>query len=203
MNRTPLSSISGNHARHHQYTLYQKGLICGAIDGGLTPSRIEKQYRVPKSSVRYVLSTHKSQRTKVSNPRSDRPKMLTIREQRHIIRIARRDPRITYKNFKIQAEIDCFTDIIYRLLKEENIINWICKKKFLLTSELVGKRYAWALKYENWKWENWAQVIWSDEYFVERDTGKRRQWVFRTLDQKWNFKMMQSYKKKKNVSIMI
>ena len=123
MNRTPLSSISGNHRRHHQYTLYQKGLICEAIDGGLTSSRIEKQYRVSESSVRYVLSTHKSQSTRVSNPRSGRPKVLTTREQRHIIRIARRDPKITYKNFKIQAEVDCSTDTIYRLLKEEDIIN--------------------------------------------------------------------------------
>ena len=142
MNRTPLSSISGNHRRHHQYTLYQKGLICEAIDGELTPSRIEKQYRIPENSVRYVLSTHKSQPTGVSNPRSDKPKVLTTREQRHIIRIARRDPKITYKNLKIQAGIDCFTDIIYRLLKEKNIINWICKKRSLLTSELAGKRYA-------------------------------------------------------------
>ena len=142
MNRTPLGSISGNHHRHHQYTLYQKGLICGAIDGGLTPSRIEKQYRVPESSVRYVLSTHKSQPTGVSNPRSDRPKVLTTREQRHIIRIARRDPRIIYKNLKIQAGVDCSTDIIYRLLKEEGLINWVCKKRSLLTPELADKRYA-------------------------------------------------------------
>ena len=123
MNRTPLGSISGNHHRHHQYTLYQKGLICGAIDGGLTPSRIEKQYRVPESSVRYVLSTHKSQPTGVSNPRSDRLKMLTTRKQTHIIRIARRNLRIIYKNLKIQIEVDCFIDIIYRLLKEKSIIN--------------------------------------------------------------------------------
>ena len=123
MNRTPLSSISGNHARHHQYTPYQKGLICGAIGGGLTPSRIEKQYRVPESFVRYILFTHKFQRTGISNPRSDRLKVLTTREQRHIIRIARRDPRITYKNLKIQTKIDCFINIIYRLLKEKNIIN--------------------------------------------------------------------------------
>ena len=141
MNRTPLSSISGNHARHHQYTPYQKGLICGAIGGGLTPSRIEKQYRVPESSVRYVLSTHKSQPTGVSNPRSGRLKVLTTRKQRHIIRIARRNLRITYKNLKIQTKVDCFTDIIYRLLKKKNIINWIYKKRFLLTLEFVDKRY--------------------------------------------------------------
>ena len=123
MNRTPLSSISGNHPRHHQYTPYQKGLICGAVGGGLIPSRIEKQYRVPESSVRYVLFIHKSQSTGVSNLRSDKLKVLTTREQRHIICIARRNPRITYKNLKIQAEVDCSTDIIYRLLKEESITN--------------------------------------------------------------------------------
>ena len=123
MNRTSLSSISDNHHRHHQYTFYQKELICEIIDDELISSRIEKQYCVSKNFVRYVLFTHKSQLTKISNSRSDRLKVLTTREQRHIIRIARRGFRIIYKNFKIQIEVDCFIDIIYRLLKEKNIIN--------------------------------------------------------------------------------
>ena len=159
MNRTSLSSISDNHRRHHQYTLYQKELICEIIDDELTSSRIEKQYRVSKSFVRYVLFIHKSQLTKISNLRSDRLKVLTTRKQRHIIRIARRDLRIIYKNLKIQVEVDCFINIIYRLLKEKSLINWICKKRSLLTFELVDKRYAWTLKFESWKWENWAKVI--------------------------------------------
>ena len=108
MNRTSLSSIFDNHRRHHQYTLYQKRLICEIIDDELTSSRIEKQYRVSKSFVRYVLFIHKSQSTKISNSRFDRLKVFTTREQRHIICIARRDLKITYKNFKIQIEIDCF-----------------------------------------------------------------------------------------------
>ena len=140
MNRTSLSSISGNHHHHHQYTLNQEELICEAIDDELTPSRIEKQYRVPKNFVRYVLFTHKSQSTKVSNQRSDRFKVLTIQEQRHIICIASQNPKIIYKNFKIQIEIDCFIDIIYRLLKKKISSIKFIKKDFLLTFELVDKR---------------------------------------------------------------
>ena len=80
MNRTPLSSISDNHRRHHQYILYQKELICEIIDDEFTSSRIEKQYRVPESFVRYILFIYKSQPTKVSNSRFDRLKVFTTRE---------------------------------------------------------------------------------------------------------------------------
>ncbi len=75
-------------------------------------------------------------------------------------------------------------DTLYRLLKEKSITNWLCKKRPLLTSKVAGKRYAWALAHEDWGFDEWARVIWSDECSVERGTSKRREWCFRTLAQK-------------------
>lgn len=39
--------------------------------------------------------------------------------------------------------------------------------------------------------------------FSQRGTGKRREWVFRTPNQKWDKEMIHSYKKGKNVSVMV
>ena len=88
MNRVPLASISSNHRRHTQYTPYQKGIIAGAIGSGLTPSRVQKAFRVPESSVRYVLSKAHNIDDHAA-PRSGRPKKLSTRDERHILRIVR------------------------------------------------------------------------------------------------------------------
>ena len=68
---------------------------------------------------------------------------------------------------------------------------------------MAGIRYQWALEHETWTFEDWAKIIWSDECSVERGTGKRREWVFRTPNQKWQKDMIQPYKKGKDVSIMV
>jgi hypothetical protein len=34
--------------------------------------------------------------------------------------------------------------------------------------------------------DQWGNVIWSDEASVARGTGKTREWVFGTSEQKWD-----------------
>ena len=106
---------------------YQKEIIAGAIGSGLTPSRVQKAFRVPESSVRYVLSKAHNIDGHAA-PRSGRPKKLSTRDERHILRIVRRDPKITYKELIRRSGVAVSDDTIYRLLKEEGIINWIAKK---------------------------------------------------------------------------
>lgn len=115
----------------------------------------------------------------------------------------RLDPKITYRNLLIKTGVDVSAKTVYRLLKEEGITNWRCKKRPLLTPEVAGKRYAWALAHEDWGFDKWAKIIWSDERSVGRGTGKRREWCFRTPAQKWDKNMVQPYKKGHDFSIMV
>jgi transposase len=45
--------------------------------------------------------------------------------------------------------------------------------------------------------------MWSDECSVERGSGAGRQWVFRTPVQKWDKEMIQTYKKGKDILVMV
>ena len=51
--------------------------------------------------------------------------------------------------------------------------------------------------------EDWYKIIWSEECSVERGSGKRRDWVFRTPDQRWHKDTIQPYKEGKGFSIMV
>jgi hypothetical protein len=45
--------------------------------------------------------------------------------------------------------------------------------------------------------------MWSNECSVERGKGKICEWVFRTPPQKWQKEMIQTYKKGKDISVMV
>jgi len=45
--------------------------------------------------------------------------------------------------------------------------------------------------------------MWLDECSAERGAGGKREWVFRTPEQKWNKEMIQTYKKGKDISVMV
>jgi len=146
---SPLDPISSNRVHKQEYTTYQRGLIHEEISGGLTPSKVQRLHGISKSSVRGICNAVVWQHHDESIRRSGRPKKLSLRDERHIIRVVRLDPKIIYKNLLARTRIDIFAKIVYRLLKEKGIINWLCKKRPLLTPKMAGKRYAWALTHEH------------------------------------------------------
>ena len=175
----------------------------GAVFSGLTPAEIEKQCNVEESTVRYTVKQASSRPNGVSKPRSGRPKSISIRDQRHIIRIARLEPKITYRDLQEKTGIDCHRKTIYRILKNYGLTNWLAKKRPQLTPAVAAKRYAWCWERKDWTYEQWELYIWSDECSVERGSGKRRQWVFRMPNERWNQNMIQPYKKGHDVSVMV
>jgi transposase len=170
--RAPLSSISGNRRRHSEHTPYQRGLAAGAITYGARPCQLQKNFGISRHTTRTIVDNVLVRHNGESKLRSGRPKKLSIRDERHVLRIVRRDPKITYKNLAEKAGVSVSHDTLYRLLKGEGITNWLCKKRPLLTPEMAGKRYAWALAHEHWNFEEWAKVVWSDECSVARGTGR-------------------------------
>ena len=59
------------------------------------------------------------------------------------------------------------------------------------------------MDHRNWTESDWDKVVFSDESTVERGSGKRRQWVFRTPKQKWDRDFVQTYNKGHDISIMV
>jgi len=123
MIRSPLGSISSNRVHKHEYIFYQRELIHGAISGDLTSSKVQRLYEIPKSLVRDICNAVVWQYHDQSKSRLERPKKLLLLDKRHIIRVVRLDSKIIYRNLFTKTRIDVFAKIVYRLLKEKNIIN--------------------------------------------------------------------------------
>lgn len=140
MPRTLLTSISENRRRRPKLTLYKRGKIIRKYNTKVTRQNINHILETPKSTIDYTIDQASKRSYSKSRPRINRPPKLSNRDKRYLIRVTRIDSRITYTCLKLQYRLDCSTNIIYRVLKEYNLTNWLTKKRFLLSSKVAAKR---------------------------------------------------------------
>ena len=203
MQRTSLAIINDNRAHNHELSPYQRGLIVRASLTGASSGEVARIFNFNKFTVQATLKKFITRHNEESKPRSERSQLLIDRDRRYIIKHARLNPRLTYSQLKSEADLTCSRTIVYRALKEYDLINWLIKKRPLLTPEMTKKRYDWCYQRREWTFEKWAKIIWSNECFIEKKSRKQRQWVFKFSKKMWNKKMIQSVLKDKRVSVMI
>ena len=121
MLRTPLSTISGNRRPNTELTPYQRGIIVGAQALGHTPVAIGKALNLPRTTVETTIRKEPERNNGETKSRSGRPRQLSLRDQRYIIRFARINPRITYKQLRQEAGVICSKSTLYRTLNVREV----------------------------------------------------------------------------------
>ena len=87
--------------------------------------------------------------------------------------------------------------------KKYGILNWRARKRPALIEEHAAARLAQCLLRKDWGVEEWIKYMWSNKCSVERGNRASQTWVFCTPAQKWNKEMIESYKKGKDISIIV
>ena len=127
------------------------------------------------------------------------PVRLTAADERHIVRIARREPKLTYRALQEAAGVNVHNRTIGRHLAEYGIKNWRAKKRPKLLEVHAQLRLEFARRHQNWTVAQWRNVIFLDECSLERGSGKETTWVFRTPTQKWDHEMIEEVYKGKDI----
>ena len=172
MQRSPLAVISSNRRRNTELKSHERALLVGTVYGGKMPAEIERDEGIPESTTRTTIKRHFERHNGVSKPRQGRPPKLTDRTRRHIIRLARADPKLKYEELLKLSGSTCHRNTVYKVLKDYGLTNWLAKKRPLLTPEVASLRLQWCLARRDWTYDQWKDYIWSDECSVERGTGK-------------------------------
>jgi transposase len=201
--RTPLRPISSNIIPNKELSPYQRAIIIGRAQAGQKPSQIGKELNIPRDTVKYTLQKDPIRNEAQSIPRSGRPRKLSLRDERAILRILRKNPKITWRELLKESNLNVSKSTYYRMLKRHNIKKWLAAKRPKLTDIHAEKRLQWALEHRDWSIDQWKAIIWSDECTVERGAGKRQEWVFRTRLQRYDRDKIQAYHKGKDISIMV
>ena len=116
MQRTLLSTISGNRPRGKELSPYQRGFLVGQAAQGRSYSGIAKAINLHKNTVRNAILNTTIQYNGESRLRSGRSSIATDRDRRHIIHIARVNPRMTYKQLKEELGHNFSKSTVYRIL---------------------------------------------------------------------------------------
>jgi hypothetical protein len=203
MPRTILGPTDGNKCFNHELSPYERGKIVGAVSQGASFTDAGKLVHRPGSTARATVKHDAERLDGHTRPRTGRPKSWDDRFERRVLRQARINPKMSYREMQDALNTILSFDTLYRILKSNGIINWLAKKRPYLTEAAAKMRHRWCIHHANWSVEQWATIIWSDECSVERGAGKRMEWVFRTPAQNWDKEMIQTYHNGKDISIMV
>jgi hypothetical protein len=122
----------------------------------------------------------------ISQRKPGRPTTYYEADERNLLRHVRLHPKDTYKEVRVACGLSIKRDAIKKILKRHSIINWRARCRPFLTEANAAKRLVWCLKHRGIAAEEWGMYMWSDECSVERERGKRNEYVFGTVNQLWD-----------------
>lgn len=201
--RTPLGEINANRPRGPELDRSIRGHIIGLSEGGLSQRAIAKRFNLARTTVQSTLYVQQDRVNNKSKPRPGQPKKHDARALNRILRFVRMHPKKTYAMVKAELDLPFSRDTLRRILEPHGIRKWHCAKRPFLSEEVALKRFEWVEKHKDWSKEEWSKIIFSDESSVERGKGGAREWAFRTSKQKWDPKFVETYKKGRDISIMV
>ena len=139
--RRPLGLISGNITKKKELTPYERGLVLGAKITGRSEAEISEVFNIPDSTVRDTVTLAAQRKDGHSKPRSGRPKCLSDREERILIRHIRLNPKDEYKTIKEATGLQISNSTIKNICRKYGIAHWRAKKRPALTEKAAKARY--------------------------------------------------------------
>lgn len=138
------------------------------------PARIVKHIPgLTLAQVKYALS----HRTTPQKQRCGRRPLLDTPTRKalvHFVSSSRANRRIPWP--QIPQAIgwhDCKLEAIENAFEREGYGRWTALKKPDLTQKHADARLTWALQHRFWTWEQWAQILWTDESWVKPGGHKK------------------------------
>lgn len=141
--------------------------LCGNLQKDISTT-----LKISQSTVSRLIAKYKNgQSLNTKRPgRCGRKRTLTSRTTRLIVRQAITNPHFT--SFQIQRAVGgdalrVSTRTIRRNLRRHDVAAFRPRKSPALNKRQMMVRYRWALAHQNWSAENWSQVIFTDETYVD------------------------------------
>lgn len=146
-------------------------------------SAVGRLFQISPEGVKQIIIKSREAATLADKPRSGRPRVTSIRDDRLMVQLCKRNPRLVVREIKEQLEETGRTasqTTIRRRLHDAKLTGHVARRKPLLTKVHKKRRLEFAKKYQNQPLEFWKKVIFSDESKFEIFGNRRRQTVWRS-----------------------
>ncbi|KAK0725140.1 hypothetical protein B0H67DRAFT_482036 [Lasiosphaeris hirsuta] len=89
------SKLTAGRQKNEELSAFARAAIIGAVAARASQSAVARAFRVNRKAVQRAIQRFESSTTAESRPRTGRPEILTRREKRYIIHLAKRNPRLS------------------------------------------------------------------------------------------------------------
>jgi transposase len=169
-------STTSHTMTRSQITELEKGQIL-AWSGFLSLSQIATKLNRHVRTVMRVLEKYRKTGSTNRRKGSGRPRKTSPREDIVITRSATANRSISAPDICKQTKLNVSPQTVRNRLHESNLTShWSVKKPWISESNRK-KRLKWAREHLTWDFDQWKQVLWSDESpFHLRSKGRKRVW---------------------------
>lgn len=190
-----------------ELTTAEKKIILHLHNEGKSTKYICNMFSRCRQTIENVIKRCKERGNLENLTRFGRPKLLTEREERQILKENRKNPHLSAPkiNDKIKAtfQIEVSDETVRRALRSNNIHGRAARKKPLISQVNKAKRLLFANTYKTKSFEFWKTVIFSDEskYNIFGPDGRRMVW--RKPNEELRLKNVKSTVKHGGGSVMV
>ena len=182
---------------------HTQDLIVGMRRAGCTYAYIAGELNIPKSTVGNIIRRFLERGTTDSLVRSGRPKLISERGMRVILRMIYNNRRISLTKISSQITPRLSVSTIRRALHDIGLNSRIARVKPFLTTNHQAKRLAWAQERKDWVSEQRDRVIFTDELSVEWGENSRQIRVWRNPGDEWDTTCIVPSFKSGRTSVMV
>ena len=173
----------------HEVSVIERAEIIGAYKCGVKPAVISRKLGIPDRTVRNVIKKFDTDHTVENKQRSGRPRALSERNVRSLVRITRKNRRGTLASFTAELNhalpMQVSVDTVRRALHEMGYHARAGKRKPLVTERNRKKRLLFANLGKAWSYE-WSEIIFSDESRFVLFANDSHKWVWRQAHEKYD-----------------
>jgi len=169
-------------AKKSELSAFVRNQIVFLRKRGESYREIGKTLKLSFSTVRHVIKKYEETNSTKNRRRSGRPKALTVREQRNIIKEAIKNPFVSAQSLSADIATSSGKTVsaqtVRNVLHSAKIYGRAARKKPFINDKNRQKRLGFAKAYINKPMEFWKNVIFSDEskYNIFGSDGKKFVW---------------------------
>lgn len=167
-------------------------LIVERYNDGEKQSAIAKSFKLHRSVVSRVLKKYRNTGDASSAPVPGRPKKTSLRMDRELIRISKKNPYLSSTQILAQLEEYGGANISSSTVRRRLIVAGLSgrrpAKKPLLSKKNIKARLAFAQTHINWTPKDWKKVVFSDESKFNLFSSDGILYVRRPKNQRFNKK---------------
>lgn len=119
--RTFGTEISENRQRKTDLKPEVRAAICASVAAGQKKTAVAKAFGVTRQTVYDTLDRHANLQTFESKLRIGRPRILSDREERYLVQIARRFPKISWRSLVELHGAQVSKRTVQRILQHRNL----------------------------------------------------------------------------------